>query len=169
VRVVEFSDFGCGYCRVFQEQTLPVLVEEFVETGLVRWTYVPYVLGIFPNGAEAAVAGECAGEQGQFEAMRRRLYADQAGWRSSDDPEPFFAQLAEEEGLDADRFAQCLEGDAALTRVRESTRIGQQAGVRGTPGFFVNGFPISGVLPLDSFRDLFALELSALRAGVPAP
>ncbi|MFC1661945.1 DsbA family protein [Gemmatimonadota bacterium] len=169
VKVVEFSDFGCGYCRVFQEQTLPVLVDRYVETGMVQWTYVPFVLGIFPNGAEAAVAGECAGDQGQFEPMRRRLYSDQPGWRSAEDPSSFFTQLAQEEGLDADRFAQCLDGETALARVRESTQMGQQAGIRGTPGFFVNGFPISGALPLEAFQDLLDLEISSLRAGVPAP
>jgi protein-disulfide isomerase len=169
IRVVEFSDFGCGYCRVFQEETLPVLLEEYVESGKVHWTYIPFVLGIFPNGAEAAVAGECAGDQGGFEPMRRRLYTDQPGWRSSDDPNSFFTQLAEEEGLDTTRFTQCLDGEVAIQRVRDNTRMGNQAGVRGTPGFFINGFPLSGALPLDSFRDLLDLELSAILAGDRTP
>lgn len=165
VNIVEFSDFGCGYCRIFQTQTLPVLIDEYVSAGLVRWTYVPYVLGIFPNGEQAAVAGECAGEQGKFEPMRARLYEDQAGWRGSDEPTSFFARLAKEEGLDAEEFAQCLGGDEAMSRVRDNTRMGQAGGIRGTPGFFVNGFPISGALPLDSFRDVIDLELSSIISG----
>jgi protein-disulfide isomerase len=165
VNVVEFSDFGCGYCRVFQTQTLPVLVDEYVDTGLVRWTYVPYVLGIFPNGEQAALAGECAGEQGKFEPMRARLYEDQAGWRGADEPSAFFQRLADEEGLDAPMFARCMEGEEAASRVQDNTRLGQAGGIRGTPGFFVNGFPISGALPLDSFRDVIDLELSSLTAG----
>jgi protein-disulfide isomerase len=163
IRVVEFSDFGCGYCRVFQEETLPALVREYVDEGKVHWTYVPFVLGIFPHGAEAAVAGECAGEQGAFDPMRRRLYTDQPEWRSSEDPSPIFTRLAQEEGLDGGRFAQCLEGDRALQRVRENTRMGHQAGVRGTPGFFINGFPLSGALPLETFRDLLDLQVSAIQ------
>ena len=165
VTILEFSDFGCGYCRIFQEQTRPVLIDEYVDAGLVQWTYVPFVLGIFPNGDAAAIAGECAGEQGDFESMRLRLYRDQAGWRDSADPDAFFTRLAGEEGLDPDRFSGCLGGDAARTRVRENTRLGQMAGVRGTPAFFINGFPVSGALPLEAFQDLLDLELSSLQAG----
>ena len=58
-----------------------------------------------------------------------------------------------------------LEGDAARAQVRDNTRLGQMAGVRGTPAFFINGFPVSGALPLEAFQDLLDLELSSLEAG----
>ena len=162
LHLIEFSDFGCGYCRVFQEQTRPALVEQFVEAGLLRWTYVPVVLGIFPNGEAAAVAGECAGEQDRFEPVRRRLYRDQAGWRGRGDPTSLFVEMAREEGLDGKRFATCMGESEPLARVRENTRVGQQVGVRGTPFFLVNGFPISGARPLESFQDHFELKLNAV-------
>jgi protein-disulfide isomerase len=161
IQIIEFSDFGCGYCRVFQETTRPVLDEEYVATGKVRWTYVPFVLGMFPNGDHAAVAGECAAEQGSFDAMRVRLYRDQQGWKNGQDPKPFFQKLAEEEGLDAEQFAQCLGEDTAQGRIQENTRVGQAAGIRGTPAFFINGFPVNGAQPLEAFRDMLDIRLSA--------
>lgn len=161
IQVIEFSDFGCGYCRVFQETTRPVLDAEYVATGKVRWTYVPFVLGMFPNGDLAAVASECAAEQDLFDPMRRRLYQDQQGWKDSDDPAPFFTRIAEEEGLDADRFSQCLNQAAAPGRIQENTRVGQSAGIRGTPAFFINGFPVNGAQPLDAFRDMLDLRLNS--------
>lgn len=164
VKILEFSDFGCGYCRLFQEQTRPILLDEYVDSGLVQWTYVPFVLGIFPNGEEAALAGECAAEQEHFEPMRRRLYEDQAGWRDSSEPGAFFARLASEEGLDEGRFTECMEGDAVRAQVQENTRLGQMGGVRGTPAFFINGFPVPGALPIDSFRDLLDLQITAVAA-----
>jgi protein-disulfide isomerase len=165
IQIIEFSDFGCGYCRIFQEQTRPVLDEEYVATGKVRWTYVPFVLGMFPNGDAAAVASECAAEQGRFDPMRRRLYQDQQGWRGSQEPGPFFTQLAEEEGLDAERFAQCLEEDSAPSRIQENNRVGQSAGIRGTPAFFINGFPVNGAQPIDTFRDILDIRLSSVASG----
>lgn len=168
VQVIEFSDFGCGYCRLFQQETRPILDEEYVATGKVRWTYVPFVLGMFPNGDAAAVASECAGEQGRFDPVRHRLYQDQQGWRNSQEPSAFFTKIADEEGLDSKRFAECLQGDSAPAKVQANTRVGQAGGVRGTPAFFINGFPVSGALPLDSFRDLLDLELSsAVRGSSP--
>ncbi len=165
IQIIEFSDFGCGYCRVFQETTRPVLDEEYVATGKVRWTYVPFVLGMFPNGDAAAVASECAAEQDLFDPMRHRLYQDQQGWKNSQDPGPFFTKIAEEEGLDAERFSQCLGQDAALERIQQNTRVGQSAGIQGTPAFFINGFPVKGAQPLDAFRDMLDLRLSSPTSG----
>jgi hypothetical protein len=65
VRVVEFSDFGCPYCGEFAREVHPALHREYVETGRVRWTYVPVVMGVFRNGGAAALAAECAAEQGE--------------------------------------------------------------------------------------------------------
>jgi protein-disulfide isomerase len=165
VQVIEFSDFGCGYCRAFQEETRPQLDIEYVATGKVRWTYVPFVLGIFPNGDAAAVASECAGLQGRFDSMRRRIYHDQQGWRNQGDPSAYFTKMAEEEGLDGRGFAECLEGDTAPARVKENVRVGQSGGVQGTPAFFINGFLVPGVLPVDAFRDILDLKLSSLAVG----
>lgn len=155
IRVVEFSDFGCGYCRKFHLETYPTLHEEYVETGKVRWTYIPFVLGIFPNGVEAARAGECAIDQGRFPPIRDRFFEDQDAWQETDDPLGVFVRLAREEGLDAERFRSCLEERQPEERVRRNIQLGQRVGVRGTPTFLVEGHPLQGALPVDVFRQVF--------------
>jgi protein-disulfide isomerase len=94
--------------------------------------------------------------------MRRRLYEDQQGWKNNEDPGPFFTQIAEEEGLDAEEFGECLDQEGAPGRIQENTRLGQAAGVRGTPAFFINGFPVNGAQPLEAFRDMLDLRLNSL-------
>ncbi|NIP61123.1 MAG: thioredoxin domain-containing protein [Gemmatimonadetes bacterium] len=155
IRVIEFSDFGCGYCRKFHLETFPTLEEEFIETGKVIWKYVPFVLGMFPNSVEAATAGECAGEQGRFAALRDRLFQDQPEWRKADEPHGLFARYADEEGLDVERFRACVEEGWVTDRVRRSVRAGHRIGVRGTPTFIVEGFPLQGALPTPVFREVF--------------
>jgi protein-disulfide isomerase len=167
VRVMEISDFGCGFCRRFHEETFPSLLESYVETGLVQWKFLPFVLGKFPNGLEAAIAGECGGEQGQFFVMQDRLFEDQSGWRASSDPFPFFAQIAEEEGLDVSRYNGCVEGGWREGALRNNIRLGQEIGVRGTPTFLIDGVPVSGALPLDTFRDI--LDIALTRKGITPP
>ncbi len=167
VRVLEMSDFGCGYCRLFHQETYPVLLENYVEAGLVQWKFIPFVLGRFPNGLEASIAAECGGEQDRFFPMQGRLFADQAGWKNSDDPFPFFSQLAEEEGLDVDRFDQCVDGGWRENQVRANIRLGREIGVRGTPTFIIDGVPISGALPVDTFRDI--LDLALQQKGLTPP
>lgn len=155
IQVIEFSDFGCGYCRKFHLETYPTLHEEYVETGKVAWKYIPFVLGQFPNGVEAALAGECAIAQGGFPAFRDRLFEDQGPWREAGEPLDVFVRLAREEGLDADRLRTCYEEGHPEERVRQNIRVGRQVGVRGTPTFLVAGHPLQGALPLEVFREIF--------------
>jgi len=157
IRVVEFSDFGCGYCKRFHAETYPTLKEEYIETGKVVWKYVPFVLGMFPNAVEAAMAGECAGAQGRepFAAMRDRLFEEQGEWRKSSEPYALFKEYAREVGLEGERFDRCVDERVPAERVRANVRAGRRVGVRGTPMFVVEGFPLQGALPLEAFREIF--------------
>ncbi len=163
VIVIEFSDFGCPYCGMFALGTYPTLHQEYVETGKVKWHYIPFVMGMFPNGAEATRAAECAAEQGEeaFWAMHDLLYERQTGWKSARDPETLFRKYAAELELDDARFTSCYKEDRVRDRMQASNALAARAGVRATPTFFVNGRPIQGALPLDHFRLL--LEASGAR------
>ncbi len=165
VKVVELSDFGCRFCRQFNQETYPTLHREYVETGRVQWKYVPFVSGMFPNALEAAIAAECAGEQGDFEAMRVRLYVDPQEWKGSAQPDSVFTRYAREVGLDVPRFRACVDGGWREDRVRMNIRLGREVGVRGTPTFLVDGFPIQGALPLEAFREILDLALRSSRGG----
>lgn len=154
VSVVEFSDFGCGYCRRFHESTFPVLKEQFIDTGKVRWKKVPFAIGMFPNGSEAALAGDCAGAVGEFERMARKLYDTQAEWRSTNEPYDLFRDFAEEMGLDGGRFASCLLDERRHARLEASNDMASRLGVRGTPTFFVQGLPVQGAIPVEMFQQI---------------
>jgi protein-disulfide isomerase len=154
VFVVEFSDFGCPYCRKFATEIYPSLEKEFIRTGKVRWKYVPFALGIFPNGDLAALAAECAAEQGEpaFWKMHDRLYDGQREWKSTSEPAELFARYARELGFDQARFRSCLDQDRRSARLELSNMTASQLGIRATPTFFVNGIRVEGALPLDLFR-----------------
>ena len=158
VTVVEFADFGCQYCALFATAADPQIATEFVATGKVRWRYVPFVLGMFPNGGEAARAGICAGEQGPaaFGRMHDRLYGQRTSWLAARDPAGTFGALAAASGLDAARFAACYAGEEAQARLRAANQLADRMGVSGTPTFFVNGERISGALPPEQFRVMLA-------------
>ena len=162
IRVIEFSDFGCGYCRKFHQETYPALVRDYVETGVISWQYIPYVLGIFPHGLEAALAGECAGEQGLIDVYGARLFEDQPEWKNHDGAVgDIFIRYAREEGLDVERFTQCIVEDWRRDRVRSNVVAGGQLGVRGTPTFFIPGYaPLSGALPEEMWAQAVEIILA---------
>ena len=155
IAVVEFSDYGCGYCRRFHTETFPTLMEEYVETGQVRWKYVTYVSGMFANGMPAAYAAECAGEQDLFAPMSKLLYERQADWKGLGDPSAALEQLAGEVGVDAAEFQACVAEERPRPRVRSGILSGARLGVRGTPSFLINGVPLVGAQPLAWWRDAF--------------
>lgn len=154
--VVEFSDFGCPYCAQFERGTFPTLREEYVETGRVRWRFVPFVLGMFPNGIEAMRAASCAGEQGDavFWRMRDVLFEKQDAWKASRDPDQSFRSYAVVSGADGDTFTSCYESSRSSDRVAAANALARQAGVRSTPTFFVGRQMVQGALPAAEFRKL---------------
>ena len=169
IAVVEFSDYGCGYCRRFHTETFPTLMEEYVETGQVRWKYVTYVSGMFANGLPAAYAAECAGEQDLFSPMSTLLYERQADWKSLGDPGAAFEQLAREVGADVAQFQTCVAEERPRPRVRSGIISGARLGVRGTPSFLVNGVPLVGAQPLPWWRDAFTAIGAENEAGTGDP
>jgi len=154
VTVVEFLDFGCRYCASFAAEAYPALADEFVRTGKVRWVTVPFVLGMFPNGEEAARAATCAAEQGRaaFGRMHDVLFARQDEWKGTADAAPLFARYAVDAGLDGARFAACSRAARPAARVRAASELADKMGVRSTPTFFINGGRLEGALPAEQFR-----------------
>lgn len=167
VKVLEFTDFGCGYCRRFHQETYPTVADLYIDAGLVEWKHVPFVLGRFPNGLQAAMAAECAGEQDAFLPMHARLFEDQQTWKVRDDPYDLFVEMAREEGLDAARLKSCLEGGWRENALRDNLRLAAEVGVRGTPTFIIDGKVLPGFLPLSSFRDV--LDMALQSRGITPP
>ena len=166
LRIAELSDFGCGYCRKFHEETFPVLQDEYMDAGTVLWKYIPVVTGMFPHGDLSALSGECAGEQGAFESMLERLFQDQAEWKGSSDPMPHFLGYASDLGLNAEQFRSCISEERPEERLAAGKRASRALGLRGTPSFLINGFPVQGALPTQLFRDILDNELAALEQAV---
>ncbi|TVR65981.1 MAG: hypothetical protein EA422_02915 [Gemmatimonadales bacterium] len=165
VQVVEFSDFGCVHCANFHQNSYPVLYEEFVAGGDVVWKYIPVSIAGFPNAMEAAMSAECAAEQGAFQPMRSWLYENREGWMASDDPHAMFRDAAGTLLADAGAFETCMnEGGQALERIQQGTQIALDIGVRGTPTFVVQGFPVQGAPPLDQFQEALRSLVAEVQA-----
>lgn len=150
--VVEFGDFGCSACAQFATETFHIVDAEFVQTGRVRWRFIPFVLGPFRHSKQAAMAAVCAGEQDAFWAMHDLLFDRRDGWMSPRDPRPVFEEFARQLDLETLSFAECYKGDDVEDRVKDYTKLARRLGVRATPTFFVRDQPVLGALPADAFR-----------------
>jgi len=159
--VYEFSDFGCPYCAKFALETYPELHREFVATGRVRWTYVPFVMGNFTNGDAAALSSECAGEQDAFWPMHDRLFAGQREWKGSRDAADLFRTYAAALDLDVQQFQSCYAANRPGERLATHNYVAKALRVRATPSFFINGRLVEGALPLEAFREILTTLLAS--------
>jgi protein-disulfide isomerase len=153
VLVIEYGDFACSACAQFALNTWPTLRSEFVETGRVRWKLVPFDLG-FRNSEEGARAAECAADQDLFWEMHDVLFEHRDHWVDERNPKDELLALADEVGVEDARFLSCYEAKTFEDRTEAANEAAKDAGVRGTPTFFVNGFQVQGALPVDAFRSI---------------
>jgi hypothetical protein len=75
VTIIEFSDFGCGFCGRFANETLPLILQAYPQQ--VRYVYRDYPVPISQFSQEAARAAECADNQGKFWDMHTLLFNNQ--------------------------------------------------------------------------------------------
>ena len=170
VRMVEFYDYGCGYCRGFHQDTRGPLFEEYVESGQIFWKSIPFIIGRWPASLPVSLAAECARDQGRgyFEAISDLIFEHQGEWKAASAPEELAEGYAVEVGLDMQRYRTCFENDELLWRVQAHTGWATDVGIRGTPTFFIIGFgPIPGALPLETFREVLDNLLAEAVAEQP--
>ena len=154
VFVVEFADFGCGYCARFNVETYPKLDSAHIKTGLVRFKMVPFVTGSFRNSRDVAEAAECAADQGEFWKMHDLLYARRKEWMATTKIRALIDKYIAELKIDRAKFARCRMNPEIKQRILRHDALAQQLIIRGTPTFFVNGRVIPGAVPFDLFSQV---------------
>jgi len=138
VKVEEFSDFQCPYCGAFAKNVEPTIVENYIATGKVHFTYIPYSF-IGPESVRAAEAAYCAADQGKFWQFHDVLFSNQAGENNGTFSDGNLILLAQKAGLKMTDFRPCFDNGKYTQQVQDDFKQGQDRGVTGTPYFFVNG------------------------------
>jgi protein-disulfide isomerase len=152
VQIIEFSDFECPFCF----RVNPTVAEVLSTYGeRVRLVYRHLPLPNHPNARPAAEASACANEQGRFWEYHDRLFANQSKLTAPD-----LKQHAADLGLDATKFNACVDSRKFQKDVDADLDTAQLLGVSGTPHFFINGRPLSGAQPLESFKAIIDEELA---------
>jgi protein-disulfide isomerase len=158
VTVIEFSDYQCPFCKR-AEPTVQALLQKYPTQVRLVYRHMP-LDGLHPRARAAAIAAVCAEQQGKFWEYHDALFQNQQAL-SDTDLDKYAADL----GLDAGKFKTCRQDPATETRVNTDAAAARQAGLTGTPAFFVNGILISGARPIEDFTRWIDQELAA--SGAP--
>jgi protein-disulfide isomerase len=154
VEVTEYSDFECPFCAAFAAVQMPVIREQLISTGKLRWRFRDFPLPSHQYSRYAALAAQCAGEQGKFWEMHDQLFDNHQWAQTGRNPSGLFRQFAGAIGLSLDKYDACMDGQRYAGRVEASLEEGAALGVNGTPSFFVNGKPFTSHNASDDFKSL---------------
>lgn len=150
ITLVEFSDFGCGFCGRFHP-VLEQILEEHPED--VAWAYrqLPY------RHVEASRGAECVGEHlgnEAFWSFTNTLFDNQ---NSIDNT--LMEKVSGDLGLDSETFSECLESEEIAKRVDRDFTEATLIGVQGTPHTVVvtetgREFSLRGALGYDQLKTI---------------
>ena len=179
IKIEEFADFQCPFCERFHEQTQPLLMEHYVDTGKVLFVYRSMGNFVSQNigggrteSQDAALAAYCAADQGKFWEMQDTLFANVLGEDIGSFTDRRLQAIAEKVGLDMTEFNSCYNSGKFADQVQQDFTDGTAAGVKGTPGFLVtytaNGETktklLEGAQPFSTFQQ----ELEAILVEIGA-
>lgn len=129
ITLIEYSDFECPFCGQFHT-TVQQVIQDYPND--VKIVYRHFPLSFHPEAEPAALAAECAGEQGKFWEFHDELFENQSQLGSA-----FYTQTASKLGLNAGKFQDCVSSGKYLTKIQTQAQEGGAAGVTGTPGSFL--------------------------------
>ena len=146
ITVVEVSDFQCPFCKR-GNQVMKDLLKEYPDDVKIVFKHLP--LPFHQQAKPAAVAAIAAQQQGKFWEFHDELFENQESLT-----EAKFIEIATKLELDVDKFKKDMNNEAYEKQVADDMAVATQLGVRGTPGFFVNGVQVRGARPLPYFKEL---------------
>jgi len=167
ITIVEFSDFQCPFCAKFHQSTLAQIEQNYISTGKVNFVYRDFPIpSIHPNAVTAALASECADDQGKFWEIHDMIFKNQRNWQDLQTLQSanLFKEYAIEIGLNIDEFDSCMISGKHLEEIQNDLNDGIAYGVTGTPGFFVGNEKIGftklvGAQPFSSFQRVIEQQL----------
>ena len=129
---------------------------------------------LHPNAQGAAIASECANEQGKFWQYHDALFGNQTLWQSQtgNQTAQTFKQFASELGLDANKFNSCVDTQKHKDEVTNETQEATTFSVSGTPTFYLGNEDIGytqvvGAQPFSSFQTIIDSKFASSKAMVP--
>lgn len=157
VTMIEFGDYRCGYCHLFTNQTFPKILEQYINTGKVRYIYRDTISVGGEQTVTVATVAACMHEQGKFWDFHRMAHNETDAWSNFSGVQlvQTLAKMSTRFGIDAKNLETCAAKNAFATRYNTEIELSRRFGVNGTPAFVINGYFFSGALPFEVYQEIF--------------
>lgn len=159
VAIIEFTDIQCPFCKRFNDETLPRIKKEMVDTNAVVYISQDYPLvKTHPAAGPAAIALRCMYEQSPQNYQQAKDLLFKNGGALSEEK---LKEIATEINIDLDQFSSCRNGNQARDMVIASLKYGADLGIDSTPSFIIGKLEngelidyqiIEGAKPFEQFK-----------------
>jgi len=158
ITILEWGDYQCTFCHKFHQDTLDVVIEDYIKTGKVKFVFKDFPLN-GPDSILAAEAAYCAGDQEKYWQYHDELYrnwgGERTGWITRESLDIFATTV----DLNLDEFNKCLDSHKYKNRIKALYEFGKEIGIDATPSFLVFNdqkiIKIRGNQPLEVFLKSF--------------
>lgn len=160
VKIIFYGDFDCPFSANFYS-TLNKTREEYKEKVAVVFRHYP--LRTHSLALPAALASECASEQGKFWEIVDKLFDSKRNGKLTVEQ---IDVIAGEVGLDVDSFKTCVTAEKFKDKIQNDWQAGKNADIIGTPGVFINNQQLSGDIPYENYKDQNGVEQDGLKSVI---
>jgi len=138
VTVDVWEDFSCPHCATFDANVYPRLVDEYVESGDIRYVFNDFPIPVHRRWswdvAQAARAVQDRVGEYAFWEFKDTMFRNQDAYS-----ETFISETATALDVDGGDLIADVNADRYRPVVENSRSRGDENGVRGTPTVFVDG------------------------------
>lgn len=163
VTMVEFGDYQCQFCARFHNETKDQIMDNFVNTGELRFVFKDFVINDLPSDRASTLAAEasyCAADQGKYWQYHDVLYdnsrGENTGWVTEDSLKQFATRIGIQ---NLTEFSGCIQNHAHRDLVEANTQLANGLGLRSTPSFVIISnetvpIAIEGAQPYTVFKQV---------------
>ena len=154
VTVIEYASLSCSHCANFHNNTLPTLIEEYVNTGKIK-----IVFRDFPFNYPALMGSmvlKCIDQDIRYQ-YTTALYQLQSMWvvQENKESKKELYKIMQSGGMTKDQFNECLDDVELEQKILQGLiDVQNEFNIGTTPSFLINGTLLEGNKPFKDFKKI---------------
>ena len=160
IHLIIYESLTCSHCADFHIKTLPKIIEEYVDTGIVKMVFRDFPLN-YP-ALLGSMLLRCVSEDIRFQ-YQDAFYQLQSKWVVRDSAKSTLElyKIMQSGGMKKDDFDKCIENTDLEKEILEGLMLAQsEFNIKSTPSFIINGQLLGGNKPIKDFRQIIQKILS---------
>jgi len=158
ITMIEYASMSCPHCAAFHTQTLPIIKEEYIDTGKVKLVFRDFPFNM--PALQGSMITRCIDKEFYFKYLDA-LFALQRVWAMAADTKEALFKVMNNSGMTREEFDLCLNNKDLENKILSHQLEAQKEfRIKSTPSFIINGKLLEGNKSINTFRKTFDNILS---------